>query len=146
MTRNIVFEKKIGKVTKQINNCSLHQVTTATHDVMDRIWSPELHYNIKSAHISTRKLKHMQKVEGRLTHSQENKKEIDRNHPEEAQTLNLVDKDFKLLSWTSNQGGSIGRYTLPPWKPKKGWQPILKQKSIRPARKSNCMEVQQPRI
>ena len=56
----------------------------------------------------------MQKVEGRLTHSQENKKEIDRNHPEEAQTLNLVDKDFKLLSWTSNQGGSIGRYTLPP--------------------------------
>ena len=45
----------------------------------------------------------------------------------------------------ASQHGGIGRYILPPHTTKRKTTTNLKTKTTRTARKSNCMEVQQPR-
>ena len=52
---------------------------------------------------------------------------------------------MKKKTLTSSQDGGISRYTLPPHTTKIKTTTILKQNITRTARKSNYMEVRQPR-
>ena len=51
----------------------------------------------------------------------------------------------RSLGGSFSQDGGIGRYTLLPCTTKKGTTTNLKTKTTRTTRKSNCVEVQQPR-
>ena len=61
-------------------------------------------------------------------------------------SLHTTSTPSEPLTQTSGQDGGIGRYPLPPPTTQRRTTTNLKTKTTRTARKSNCMEVQQPRI
>ena len=57
-----------------------------------------------------------------------------------------IDRRKLRIVWeTAGQDGGVGRHTVPPRTTKRRTTTILKQKTTTTARKSNCMEVRQPR-